>query len=368
MHSTRLVIISLFLSLSGHATLAQHPEEPLSLWYKQPAKEWIEALAIGNGRLGGMVFGGIVEERIQLNEDTLYAGGPYDPANPDALEALPQVREYIFDGKYKDAHDLIGKKIMAKPLRQMPYQVVGDLLLTFPDNGDVSNYRRELNLDTAIARVAYTQDGVKYTRDYFASPVDQVIVIQLNSTKPGNITFSVGMKTPQSADVSVESPGTLLLDGVNGEAMGIKGALKFQARVKVKQSGGELIEGEKEINIKSADSATLLIAINTSYKNYDDVSGNPSELTKNTIGAVNAKTYNDIKLNHITEHQRLFRRVSLDLGTSDAMKLPTDERIKQFADGNDPQLAALYFQFGRYLLHFSSVVYIIDISYTNPFI
>ena len=136
--------------------LAEAPAEPLTLWYRRPANQWVEALPVGNGRLGAMVFGGVNQERLQLNEDTLWAGGPYDPVNPEAKAALPEARRLIFEGKYREADRLIGAKIMAKPLSQMPYQTVGDLLLTFPEVASVENYRRELNLDTAVATVSYT--------------------------------------------------------------------------------------------------------------------------------------------------------------------------------------------------------------------
>ena len=214
------------------------PTEPLSLWYRQPAKEWVEALPVGNGRLGAMVFGGVVQERLQLNEDTLWAGGPYDPVNPDAKAALPEVRQLIFDGKYKEAHQLIGAKVMAKPLKQMPYQTVGDLLLNFSGATNVEDYRRDLNLDTAVTTVSYTANGVKFTREVFSSPVDQVIVMRLTADQKGAISFTAGMKTPQQATVTVESGDTLVMRGVNGGAEGIKGALKFEARVKVLADGG----------------------------------------------------------------------------------------------------------------------------------
>ena len=147
---------------------ASPPEEPLSLWYRRPATKWVEALAIGNGRLGAMVFGGVENERIQLNEDTLWAGGPYDPNNPEALAALPEARRLIFEGKYAEANRLIGEKMMAKPLRQMPYQTVGDLLLTFPEPKSVADYRRDLNLDTAVASVSIHGRRSKiHPRDFF---------------------------------------------------------------------------------------------------------------------------------------------------------------------------------------------------------
>lgn len=328
--------------------------EPLTLWYRQPAGRWVEALAIGNGRLGAMVFGGIDRERIQLNEDTLWAGGPYDPSNAEALEALPEARRLIFEGKYGEASRIIGEKMMAKPLRQMPYQPVGDLLLTFPDVETVADYRRDLNLDTAIACVSYTAGGVKFTREVFSSPVDQVIVIRLAADKPGRISFITSMKTPQKATVETESPDTLVMRGVNGEAHGIKGTLKFQARVRVLASSGKTVVDQNQISVTSADSATLLVAAATSYKSFKDVSGDPEALVKSRVTAASKKSFDALCKDHIAEHQRLFRRVELDLGTTDAANRPTDERIKNFATADDPQLAALYFQFGRYLLISSS--------------
>ena len=329
---------------------APAPEEPLSLWYRQPAKQWVEALAVGNGRLAAMVFGGIGHERLQLNEGTLWGGGPYDPNRPEALESLPEARRLVFEGKYPEAARWIGQHMMAKPLGQMPYQTVGDLLLTFPPTKEAENYRRELNLDTATARTSFTTGGVRFTRDVFVSAVDQVIVVRLTADKPGKISFAAGMKTPQKATVATEGGDTLVMQGVNGAANGIAGALKFQARVRVMAVGGKTAPKNDTIWVCDADSAVLLIAAATSYKKYNDVSGDPEALTRECLAAAGKKSFDALQKAHVAEHQRLFHRVALDLGTSDAAKLPTDERIKGFAAGGDPQLAALYFQFGRYLL------------------
>jgi alpha-L-fucosidase 2 len=274
--------------------------------------------------------------------------------NPEALEALPEARRLIFEGKYREANNLIGAKIMAKPLKQMQYQTVGDLLLTFPEQKSEENYRRDLNLDTAVASLSYTIKRVKFTRQVFSSPVDQVIVVRLTADKPGKITFTAGMKSPQKSDVTTESPDMLVLSGVNGSAQGITGALKFQARVRVSALGGKIVLEKDRILVTGADSATLLIAAATSYKNYKDVSGDPESLTNNYIAAAGRKSFDSLIKDHMAEHQRIFRRVQIDLGMTDAAKLPTDERIKNFAKGDDPQLAALYFQFGRYLLISSS--------------
>ena len=330
------------------------PSEPLSLWYRQPATKWEEALPVGNGRIGAMVFGHVSNERIQLNEDTLWGGGPYDPVNPQAKAALPQVRRLIFDGKYSEAGKLINSKVIATPKSEMPYETAGDLMLTFPDSVSVENYRRDLNLDTAVTSVEYTDGGTQFMRQIFASPVDQVIVVRLTADKKGAVSFSARFNTPQKVVFETESGNTLVMRGTNAAASGIKGALQFQVRVRMLADGGTVSTTSDSLAVTNADSVTILIAAATSYKNYQDVSGNPEAIVKSQINSAAKKNFDKLLAAHIEEHQRLFRRVSLDVGSSDSMKLPTDERIKNFGKGNDPQFAALYFQFGRYLLISSS--------------
>jgi alpha-L-fucosidase 2 len=350
----KLLLFGLIALISSYAFAAEAPANSLTLWYRQPARTWNEALPVGNGRLGAMIFGGVECEHLQLNEDTLWAGGPYDPDNTNALAALPEVRRLIFSGQYDAASRLIARDMMAKPIGQMPYETVGDLFLEFPTNATVENYRRDLNLDTALAGVSYTANGVHFKREIFSSAVDQVIVVQLAADQPGQISFTAGMKTPQMATIQAEAGDTLVMSGVNGSSEGIHGALKFQARVRLLAHGGKISAGTDTISVDHADSVTLLIAAATSYKNFKDVSGDPEAITKKQIVAAVKKTFAGLLAAHIAEHQKLFCRVELDLGQTDAMKLPTDERIKNFARGNDPQLAALYFQFGRYLLICSS--------------
>jgi alpha-L-fucosidase 2 len=344
-------VLSLFLlTLQTACAFAADSQQDLVLWYTQPAKQWVEALPVGNGRFGAMVFGGIENERLQLNEDTLSAGGPYDPTNPNALAALPEARRLIFAGDFNQANKLIGAKMMAKPLRQMPYETVGDLILDFQNISGAVNYRRQLDLDTAVATVSFTAGDVNFIREVFSSPVDQVIVVHLTADKPGQISFTASMRTPQRAVVKIESSDTLVMRGVNGSSDGIKGALKFEARVKVLAQGGKIDDDPDRLTVTNADSVTLLIAAATSYKSFKDVNGNPDEITREQIAKASQQPFETLRKDHIAEHQRLFRRVELDLGTTEAANRPTDERIRNFASANDPQLATLYFQFGRYLL------------------
>jgi len=340
---------------------APAPSEPLSLWYRQPARAWTEALPIGNGRLGAMVFGHVTSERIQLNEDTLWGGGPYDPVNPQAKDTLPQVRQMVFDGQYRQAGNLINSKVIAKPSSEMPYETAGDLMLTFPDSPTAENYQRALNLDTAVATTEYTENGTTFKRQVFASPADQVIVVHLTADKKGAINFKAGYQLAapprglsQSGMVASEAENTLVVRGNNYPASGIKGVLKYQVRIHVTADGGTVATVSNVVSVADADSATILIAAATSYKNFQDVTGDPEKIVTGQIKTAEGKSFEKLLAAHIKEHQRLFHRVALDLGHTDAAQQPTDLRIQNFHNGNDPQFATLYFQFGRYLLISSS--------------
>jgi len=245
--------------------------------------------------------------------------------------------------------------MMGKPLKRMPYETVGNLFLAFPTNGVITDYRRDLDLPTAVASVRYTEQGVHYLRQIFSSPVDQVLVVRLTADQPGQISFTAGVATPQRATNEIENGDTLVLRGVNGSSEGIKGALTFQARVRVLAQGGNTSAGTSEITVAHADSVTLLVAAATSYKNYHDVSGDPEAITGHQIADASIKPFDQLLAAHVAAHQQLFDRVSLHLGANTAAsELPTDERITNFDRGADPQLAALYFQFARYLLISSS--------------
>ena len=328
-------------------------DEALKLWYRRPATRWVEALALGNGRLGAMVWGGIEHERLQLNEDTLYAGGPYDANNPEALAALPEVRRLIFAGRYAEAEALADAKLMSRPLKQMPYQPLADLVLDFRDVPDTSEYRRELDLDTAITRTQFRTWKTLHTREAFVSPVDQCIAVRVATDGPGGVNLRVGLDSDQENEVRVED-GALLLRGRNGSAHGVEGRLKFALRVRVLPQGGTLKMDRGRIEIEGADEVVLLATAATGYRRYDDIGGDPEEITRRQLAAAQQRGFDALRAAHVAEHRRLFRRVAIDLGHSEAEKLSTDERVERFADGNDPALAALYHQYGRYLLICSS--------------
>ncbi|HEY8413087.1 MAG TPA: glycoside hydrolase family 95 protein [Pyrinomonadaceae bacterium] len=337
-----------FTSVAAVPTAEKSDE--LALWYDKPASDWTDALPIGNGRLGAMIFGGVGSEQIQLNEDTLYGGSPYDPNNPEALKALPEARRLIFAGRYREAHDLVGAKMMADPIKQMPYEPVGDLRLDFANHENSANYRRQLDLNTAIATVSYRIGSTTFTRQTFASPVDQVIVVSLTADQPAQLHFAASFATPQKATISTEGGDTLVLSGVNGDAFGIKGGLKFAARVLLLARGGRTKAQKDRIVVSNADCAVLLIAAATTYRSYKDLSGDPHAIVGGQLRRARVKSLMSLRAAHVHEHQRLFHRLKLNLGRTAAAALPTDKRPAQFLRGLDPQLATLYFQYGRYLL------------------
>jgi alpha-L-fucosidase 2 len=330
------------------------PAELLSLWYRQPATEWVEALPVGNGHLGAMVFGGVPEERIQFNESTLWVGEPRDYSHTGASNHLAAIRQLLFDGKQKEAEQLAMKEFMSVPLRQMPYQPFADLRLQFPGQTNVSDYRRELNLDEAVARTSYRIGDVRFERESFSSAPDQVIVTHIAADKRGQVSFSVGFDCPHAnSAVTSPSPNELILSGrmrdkYNNEV--IKNPLRFEARLQVRADGGKVTVENGHIQVTGANSAVLVLAAATSFKNFQDVSGDPTKTTAQTFQAMEKKDWPALRTAHVQDHQKLFRRVALTLGTNDKTQLPTDERLRQAPQNNDPGLAALVFQYGRYLL------------------
>lgn len=349
-----IAIAGLMPSSVVHAQAGAIPDgDALKLWYRRPATRWVEALPLGNGRLGAMVWGGVEHERLQLNEDTLYAGGPYEADTSGALEALPEVRRLIFAGQYAHAEDLANARMMARPLKQMPYQPLADAVLDFRDIPDISDYRRELDLDTAITSSRFKTWKMQHTREAFISPIDQCIVMRLSTDRPGSIHLRVSLDSDQQNEMMVDD-GALLLRGRNATRHGVDGRLKFAVRIRAIPRGGSLRLRSERIEIEGADEVVLLITAATSYRRYDDVGGDPEAITRQQLIAAQRRGFEELRAAHVAEHQRLFRRVSIELGHTEAARLPTDERVEHFADGNDPALAALYHQYGRYLLISSS--------------
>ena len=322
----------------------------LVLWYQKPAEAWTDALPIGNGRLGAMVFGGVERERIQLNEETLWDGGPRDTNNPKALEALPKVQQLLFDDKNEEATKLAGETMLGVPERIKSYQSLGDLFLEFSHDGDPTEYRRELNLNTGIAKTTYRCGDVNFSREVFATAVDNLIVVRIESGTAGQLAFDIAITREQDATVEAIAANILRLDGQCGND-----GMHFSVYLQVQIEGGKVQSENEQLAVRDANRVTLLLAAATSYINQKDASGSPHALCEGHLTDIDAKSYRTVRADHIADHQDLFQRVHLDLGTTDAANLPTDERLEAVKTGaSDPELVALYFQYGRYLMMGSS--------------
>ena len=345
-----VLIVALF-----SATLWADPG-PMVLWYDKPAGQWVEANPTGNGRLGAMVFGGTDKERIQINDDTLWFGEPHDYANEGAGEHLEKIRQLLFEGKQGEAQKLAGEQFMSDPLRQMAYQPCSDLLIMQPGHKDVADYRRELDIANAISTVTYRVGDTTFTRTLLVSNPDDVIVLRIEADKPGKVSFSATLDTlHEEKSVSAVGESELAIRGrvrttMRRQNRKTANPLHFETRVAVSTDGGKATVTDEGIEVAGANSATLVLTAATSYVDFEDVSGDPTKRCVAILKAVADKAYEAIKKDHIADHRGLFDRVTLDLGVTDKVKLPTDQRIKAFGDGDDPQLATLYYQFGRYLL------------------
>jgi alpha-L-fucosidase 2 len=321
----------------------------MKLWYKAPAEKWEEALPVGNGRIGAMVFGIPGQERIQLNEETVWAGQPNNNINPEAKKYLPAIRELLFQGKWEKAQNLVDDKVIPRTNQGMSYQPVGDLNISFPGHEHPEKYYRELDITSAIATTRYTVDGVEYTREIFSSFTGQVIIVRLTASEKGKINFTSWFTSQQKTESSAKKD-EILLKGISGDQEGLEGKVKFTADMKIIPEKGSVSTEKDKITVVGADAATLYVSIASNFINYHDISGNDIESAKNYLDNALGKGYTNLRSEHIDFYRQYFNRVQLDLGVTDAVKKPTDERILEFAKSNDPQLAALYFQFGRYLL------------------
>lgn len=342
-----LVGACVWMMLSTHA-------QNLKLWYQQPAKTWVEALPVGNSSMGAMVYGGTSREELQLNEETLWGGGPYRNDNPKALESLAEVRNLIFSGKTMDAQNLIDQTFYTGR-NGMPYQTIGSLIIEAPGHEKAKNYYRDLDLERAVATTRYQVDGVNFQREVFASFPDRVIIVRFTTDKPGELNFKVSYDSPLQSTVRKQGK-KLVLRGKGGDHEGVKGVIEVETQSQVIVEGGKVSLTDKYISVEHATTATLYIAAATNFVNYHNVKGNESKKASALLAGAMKKEYSEALKAHTDYYQSQFNRVSLSLGgeNTKTARQETVKRIAGFSQGNDPALAALMFQYGRYLLISSS--------------
>lgn len=342
-----LVGACVWMMLSAHA-------QNLKLWYQQPAKTWVEALPVGNSSMGAMVYGGTSREELQLNEETLWGGGPYRNDNPKALESLAEVRNLIFSGKTMDAQNLIDQTFYTGR-NGMPYQTIGSLIIEAPGHEKAKNYYRDLDLERAVATTRYQVNGVNFQREVFASFPDRVIIVRFTADKPGELNFKVSYDSPLQSTVRKQGK-KLVLRGKGGDHEGVKGVIEVETQSQVIAEGGKVSLTDKYISVEHATAATLYIAAATNFVNYHNVKGNESKKASALLAGAMKKEYSEALKAHTDYYQSQFNRVSLSLGgeNTKTARQETVKRIAGFSQGNDPALAALMFQYGRYLLISSS--------------
>ena len=335
-----LVGACVWMMLSAHA-------QNLKLWYQQPAKTWVEALPVGNSSMGAMVYGGTSREELQLNEETLWGGGPYRNDNPKALESLAEVRNLIFSGKTMDAQNLIDQTFYTGR-NGMPYQTIGSLIIEAPGHEKAKNYYRDLNLERAVATTRYQVDGVNFQREVFASFPDRVIIVRFTTDKPGELNFKVSYDSPLQSTVRKQGK-KLVLRGKGGDHEGVKGVIEVETQSQVIAEGGKVSLTDKYISVEHATAATLYIAAATNFVNYHNVKGNESKKASALLAGAMKKEYSEALKAHTDYYQSQFNRENTKTARQETVK-----RIAGFSQGNDPALAALMFQYGRYLLISSS--------------
>ena len=344
--------------LCSHFALAQKSPNPLELWYDKPAANWNEALPIGNGPLAAMLFAGVQQDRMQLNEETIWAGEPGNNILPDVYPAIEEIRKLLFEKRYQEAQALSNKAFPREAPDNvnygMPYQTAGSLYLTFPNLGQITNYRRRLNIGDAVAQTSFSTNGVSYKREYFASIPHKVIMVKLTADRPGSISLNLSMNTPHAGyQIKTESQKISLM-ATSGSVDNKIGKVKYETQVAARNKGGSLSQTDTSLVVEKADEVTLYISIGTNFKKYNDISADQHEKAKSILETSLKKDYEALKKKHLSAYKELFDRVTLDLGVTAALNKPTNVRIADFAKGHDPALVSLYFQFGRYLLISSS--------------
>jgi alpha-L-fucosidase 2 len=334
------------------------------LWYKQEAQTWVEALPVGNGRLGAMIYGGVQEEHIQFNEETLWTGQPHDYANPGSKQYLEDIRQLLWEGKQAEAQDLANEHFMSQPFGQLCYQPFGDVYLNFSDHEVVENYERRLSLQEAVTTVQYDCQGVHYQREVFASAPDQTILIRLSASQTGALSFQLRLESShEQTEIKTENGEEIVLIGKSNnypQALDYLGnpypesKVTFEARLKVIECDGTIEPDGELLQIKGAQTVTLALVGATNFVNYKDLSGDPEKRCLAYLKKLEGKSYEALKRDHIEDYQSLYGRLNIDLGESPISSRPTNERLDSFYEDQDPNLVALLYQYGRYLLISSS--------------
>ena len=361
--SLLMLLVSDGVSAASPGPEVPKPRDEMLLWYRQPGQRWLEGLPLGNGIMGAMVFGGVTQERIALNEGTFWSGRPHDYDNPEAHKYFGQIRDLVFAEKFQEAEKLVDEHFFGVPAAQQAYQPLGDLLLSFDGEPAATDYRRELDLQTGVATVGYRVGDARLTREIFVSYPDRVMVVRLAADKPGRVSVRARFQSPY-LDRAVPGPDTLTMDGSwkgpipvrNPLIAPVEGhGLRFQARLRAIPAGGRLSSGEDGLRIEGADAVTFLVTAATSHVNYRDITADPAVACEKTLSRLVDADYVTLRRRHEDDVRALMGRVHLKVGDGSRDEIPTDERLKAARDGAaDPDLEALCFQFGRYLLVASS--------------
>ena len=360
MKKSLLFVMVTMMSLSCSS---QQSQEDLKLWYDAPAKQWTDALPLGNGRLGAMVFGTPAQERIQINEETIWGGGPHNNVNYAAKDGLEKIRTALWEGRRSDAQALCDEYISSKGAHGMPYQTAGSLMLDFDGITDFTDYYRELDINRAVALTRFKANGIEYTRESFVSFPDQLVIMRLTASSKGALSFKARYDLPYREERILDKTSGLFEGGKAGlmfvtckgdDHEGVEGKICFTDCALIQAEGGLVTSADGNISVSGADEVIIYISVGTNFVNYQDVSGDNMAKATAPVGKYldnrDKKRYEKALEAHIKEYQKQFSTVTLDLGTNDQAKLPTDQRVAQFASAFDPQLVELYFQFGRYLL------------------
>lgn len=356
-------IVLLVVALRSPGLIAQ-PNPATTLWYTDSVNTWEDGLPVGNGRLGGMYFGNVANDRIQFNEDTYWTGSPYSTVKKGGYKKLPELRKLLFEKKFVEGHLLFGRYFLGNPVEQQKYQNMGNLVMDFGTGEAVTDYKRQLDLATGIASIHYTQNGIHFTREVLASYPDQAIVVRITSDKPGSISFQCqlqGVRNQTHSNYATDyfamdtwGNNGLQLTGKSADYLGIKGRLRYKALLKASSKGGSIRSAGKSLHIEHADEVLLVLIAATNFNNYKDVSGNENDRAEKYMRKLQGRNYQQILQDHTRDHQQLFNRVRIELPVTGNSLLPTNLRLQKAQESPDPSLAALGYQFGRYILMASS--------------